>query len=413
MRLVLFLTAACLCLTSCGERERANPLDPLNESTHGSPPAFEVVALDGSVELRWSPLKLDGLVGYNAYRSRDPHGFLELMSGSPYPSGLGSIIDSLLSNGTTYFYKLVPVIESYGEGTASPLLPATPGPHFAVVADAMSGTVTEFSADLRASIWTAGGFYYPFAVTSEGRSLWVTDLYGSVICLAADGRELWSNTDFILPLAISVRPDGTSAIADFSNGTVTVLSSGGGVESVISQSLNTPASVSFGKNGEIWVADPGSGLVNKYSLDGNLLRTFDNCTAPRFLDVEEAAGACWVIDQATNEIIKLSIDAEELFRVSSFSRLSALGVDNKNGGCWVSDSSKEEIVKISDDGRVLLRAGKVGWVASIRVSPDDGSVWLADARGARILVLSPDGRIITFASLPSSPTSITLVGGPI
>jgi hypothetical protein len=409
--LAFCLTVASVFLTSCGERERANPLDPLNESTNGSPPGFEVVALDGRVELRWSPLRLEGLTGYNIYRRQGTNGMLQLLGTSPYPSGLGSAIDSLLLNGTTYYYKLVPLIETCGEGIPSPLLPATPGAHFAVAVDAMAGTVTKFSADLRASIWTAGGFYYPLAAGGDGHKVWVTDLYGGVICLAADSKVLWSNTQFILPLAVSVRSDGTSAVADSRKGTVTVLSPQGEVETTISEALSAPTSVSFGRDDEIWVADPGSGRVNKYSIDGNLLRSFTDCTEPRFLDAETTDGACWVVDVARNEVIKLSSDAQELLRVDSFLGPGALGADRRNGGCLVSDSATEEIVRISDGGQVVFRVGRVGRIASLYVSPDDGSVWLADEKGARILVMSAGGRIVSFAALPSSPTSITVVSG--
>jgi DNA-binding beta-propeller fold protein YncE len=390
--------------------ESSNPLDPRNESTNGSPPGFDVVALDTRTELRWSPLRLEDLTGYNVYRRQGGSGTFVLLGGSPYSSALGSTIDSLLSNGTTYYYRLVPVIKGYGEGTPSPLLPATPGPHFAVVADAMAGTVTKFSADMRASVWTAGGFYYPFAAASDGERLWLTDLYGGVICLEADGKILWSNPDFILPLAISLSADGTSAVADFNRGTVTVLSPQGEPQTIISQELSTPASVSFGRGGEIWVADPGSGIVNKYSTDGNLLCSFGGSAQPRFLDADTSDGTCWVVDAESKEVIKLSSDAEEIFRVDSFSKPGPLAVDNKNGGCWISDSAAEEIVRVSDNGELLFRIGKVGRVVSVHVSPDDGGVWLADAGGDRILVLSPGGSIVFFINLPSPPSSITVVG---
>jgi hypothetical protein len=410
LALGFFLTITSMFLTSCGHRERANPLDPLNESTNGSPPGFEVVALDGRVELRWSPLRLDGLTGYNIYRRLGTSGLFEPLSTSPYPSSLGSAIDSLLLNGTTYYYKLVPLIEGYGEGTSSPSLPATPGSHFAVAVDAFSGTVTKFSADLRSSIWTAGGFYYPFATASDGQKVWVTDLYGGTICLAGDGKMLWSNTGFILPLAVSVRPDGTSAVADPNKGTVTVLSPQGQVRVAISESLSAPTSVSFGGSNEIWVADPRAGRVNKYSTDGYLLWSFAGCTEPRFLDAESADGSCWVIDAGSNEVIKLSSAGQELLRVGSFSRPVTVAADESGGGCWVSDSATEEVVRISERGEIVFRTGRVGRVASIKVLPDDGSAWLADEKGERVLILSHSGKIISFAALQFAPTSITVVG---
>jgi len=407
--IIALLLTSLLLLGSCGERERSNPLDPLNPTTHGSPPGFRAVALDGSVELRCSALSLEGLQGYNLYRRTGETGAFELLSGSPFPSLLGSAIDTLLSNGITYYYRIVPVIRALGEGIASAPVAATPGPHFAVVAGSSSGTVTRLSADLRSSMWVDGGFYYPFSIAARGRRLWVTDLYEGVICLGADGTEIWRNDDFTLPVSVAVGPDSSSAVADFDAGTLTLLSPSGEIERVVSQALKTPASVSFGKDGSIWVADPGSSLVNKYSIDGTLLRSFSQCKEPRFLDARTDDGACWVIDQSTNEVIKLSPEAQEAFRISSLTGPGAIAADPRNGGCWVADLLKEEVVKISDYGRISTRIGKVGSAASIQVSGGDGTLWLADEKNSRIMVLSPGGEILLVASPTYSPTGITIL----
>jgi len=403
------LAVAPLFLISCGERERNNPLDPLNESTRGAPPGFRAVALDERVELRWTPVRFDDLIGYNVYRAQSESGAFVTLAGSPYSSMSGEITDSLVTNGTTYYYYLVPLVRSYGEAIPSPTVPATPGSDFAVATGPETGVVTKLSADLTAPIWTLGGFYYPFASATDGQKIWVTDLYGAVMCLSGDGEVLWTNDQFLLPVAVSVRHDGLAAVVDRQGGTLSVLSPEGGVQVSVSLPLTAPTSVSFSTDDAIWVADPGAGLVNKYSLDGHLLHSYEGCAQPSFLDGQTVDGSCWVIDAATNHVVKLSPEAVEVVRVTLLSKPVVLSPDVSGDGCWVSDSGTEEIVRLADDGRVLFRVGKVGRVLAIQVLSPEGSAWLADANGDRIFVLSPSGRIASFATIPFSPASLTVL----
>ncbi|UCF78797.1 MAG: hypothetical protein JSW03_00515 [Candidatus Eiseniibacteriota bacterium] len=408
---VLFLAVASLLVSSCGERERANPLDPLNPETGGSPPGFQTLALDGRVELRWSPLQLQGLTGYNAYRRERTErtgGLFQLLEGSPFSSGLGRTTDSSVTNGTTYEYKLVPLIQEHGEGTSSPVLAATPGPHFAVASDGWSGLVRKFSADMRASLWSVGGLYYPFSVASNGADVWVTDLYAGLFRLTGEGALLWGRVGFLLPVWVSVTAGGRSAVVDQVSAAVTVFSPDGATEATITEGLEGPTCASFGPQGELWVADPVAGSVRKYSSSGSLVGSFTSCLQPRFLDVEMGTGVCWVGDVETSELIRLSPEANELARVSSFSSVTALEVDEYSGGCWLGDGDREEIVHVSGEGEILFRAGRVGRIVHIYVAADDGSVWLADRKG-RLLALTKGGKIISSTTISGSPTSVTVL----
>jgi len=408
----LSLAFVCLLLVSCGERERSNPLDPLNPATGGAPPGFAAVALDGEVELRWSPLHLSGLTGFNIYRAerteREPR-LAELVEGSPFPAYSDGATDSSVMNGITYDYSLVPLIRDYGEGTPSQPVSATPGPHFAVATDGWAGVVRKFSADMRASVWTAGGLYYPFSVASDGKDLWVTDLYGGLLRLSGDGTFAWRATGFLLPVWVSVRPNGRSAVADPVLGTVTTLSPEGEVETTISEALQQPSCVTFGPQGELWVADPGAGCVNKYLASGVLLKSFTRCVGPGLLDVDTTDGACWVGDVVAAELVKLSADGDELARVASFSSVSAVEVDEYEGGCWVADAEREEITRVWSDGQIAFRLGRIGRIVHIHVTKDDGSVWLADEKGGRLLALTRGGKMLSSTTSVVKPTSLLVL----
>ncbi|MFH0778602.1 MAG: hypothetical protein V2A71_08230 [Candidatus Eisenbacteria bacterium] len=407
---VLGALAAVALIASCGERDRLNPLDPLNDATGGRPPSFNAVALDGRVELRWAPLRLKGLSGLNVYRGTRESGPFELLAGSPLDPGGATAVDSSVVNGTTYFYVLVPVIESAGERTPSLPVAATPGPHMAVVCDGWSGVVSKLSADLRTSIWTVGGFYLPFCVASSGTFVLVCDLYEGVMKLDSEGGLVWRAAEFTVPVWVSVHTDGTSAVADYAAGNVTILSPDGHVERVMSEALLTPRSVSFDSEGNVWVADPGAGRVNKYSREGLLVSTNTNLVRPSVLDVEMESGCCWVADGGTNSVVRLSPEAEEMSRITLFSSPRAVEAEQKGGGCWVAACGSKELVRLSAGAGVQWRVGKMGCPVWIHASPDDGSVWVADAELGRVLVLSGAGHLRFVTSQFVSPMSLTVPG---
>src|SRR5262245_20649826 len=112
MRLFVALLAL-LALAGCSNRERANPFDPKNPNTRGSPGGFTAIANDGFVELHWAPAAGTGLVGYHLYR-RSPADTFVALTGLLSPS-LTGYRDRGLLNGVTYTYRLTFVFADIGE----------------------------------------------------------------------------------------------------------------------------------------------------------------------------------------------------------------------------------------------------------------------------------------------------------
>ena len=61
--LVLFVASG-----GCETRDRSNPLDPYNNETGGLIDGFNALAGNRQVEIRWSRVKQNGLVGYRLLR---------------------------------------------------------------------------------------------------------------------------------------------------------------------------------------------------------------------------------------------------------------------------------------------------------------------------------------------------------
>jgi streptogramin lyase len=394
---------------SCGEKDRSNPLDPSNSVTHGSPPGFTAVALDGRVALRWDPLRLERLLGLNLYRREAGSQAFQLLQGSPLPAEAGATEDSGVTNGVTYEYRLIPLIQDYGEGVASPVRRATPGPEFAVVSDGCEGLLTKLSADMRAGVWTAGGFYYPVCVAAAGGRVWLADLYTGVYCLTEDGALLWQNSDSAFPARLAVSGDGLCAVVDAVAAGVTILSPDGVTRSVISDGLEKPSCVAFDAGGNLWLGDREGGSVRKYSPDGELLASFGGCAQPRFLDTDAVENAVWVGDSSTGELVKLDSQGTELLRLSLSGTMNAVEADRSAGGCWVADRENDAVARVARNGKVLFRIGKLGGPVALFAS-ESGKTWVLGASEPRITVLSAQGELESVRAFGQCPTSIVVLG---
>ena len=403
----LACVVCCGCL-SCGHKDRSNPLDPSNPDTHGSPPGFAAVALDGRVELRWEALSLEGLVGLNVYRREAGLGAFQLLDGSPLPAEAGAAVDSTVTNGITYEYLLSPLIEGYGEGVASPVQTATPGPDFAVVCDGCDGIVAKLSADMRSRVWTAGGFFYPLSIAATAGRVWLADPYTGVYCLTGEGGLLWKSTDSAVPAYVAVSTSGLCAVVDAFAPEVRVLSADGATVLTLSEGLQKPSSVAFDDDGNLWLADRAAGFVRKYSADGQLAASFTGCVEPGLVETDAQEAACWVGDTSTGDLVKLDSQAVEVLRLPFSGSMTAVEAD-RSGGCWVADKEEDVVARVSGDGRVLFRIGKLGGPAAV-FSAANGKTWVLGASESRVTVLSARGEILSAAAFGQCLTSLVVLG---
>jgi DNA-binding beta-propeller fold protein YncE len=361
------------------------------------------------VTLHWEPLRLGRLAGLNLYRREASSQAFQLLPGSPLPADAGAAEDSAVTNGVTYEYILLPLIQDYGEGVASPVQVATPGPDFAVVCDGCDGIVTELSADMRSRVWTTGGFFYPLCVAAEGGRVWLADPYTGVYCLTDDGGFVWKNSESPLPVFLAVSREGLCAVVDAGESAVRVLSAEGLTLLTISDGLQRPSCVAFDADGNLWLADREASSVSKYSPGGVRLASFAGCPEPRFLDVDADESSCWVGDASTGELVKLNSQAEEAVRIRFSTSMSAVEADRAGGGCWVADAGKDVVARVASDGRVLFMVGKLGGPVAL-FATEDGRAWVLGADEPRVTVLSASGGLELAIGFGQCPTSIVVIG---
>ena len=100
----------------CETRDRSNPLDPYNNETGGLIDGFNALAGNRQVEIRWSRVKQNGLLGYRLLRwlPGDTPAVLE----DHIASNLTGTVDTAVVNEESYVYQVVAHFQS-GDTLAS------------------------------------------------------------------------------------------------------------------------------------------------------------------------------------------------------------------------------------------------------------------------------------------------------
>jgi len=395
----LLLLAALL--SSCAERERSNPLDPLNPHTHGLLPGFRAVAQDGMVELRWDPLTdLTDIDEVSIYRRQEDESGFYLLARLVFSPRDRGYLDSTAANGVTYYYHLGLNLRGGSElPSVSREVPATPGRQRCWALAAGTGELMLLSPDGREVRKRVGGFAYPWAIRIDtGRArVWMADAdAGNVFALDADGEEIARFGGFWMPVALALRTDGTCLVVDAireevyildceSRTRVLLISTGlshpsdmnvNPADGTVWISEQDPARVSlwkpegaflkalasggsprrivFSRDGTAWVSDPQLNLVRHFDAQGKALRSVPVPGAPFDLAFEERRKLIWVTRMSDGRVSALSPEGEEVVGIAGFEVPLAVFLNESRvsyeNACWVSDAATGRIYRFDLDG---------------------------------------------------------------
>ena len=111
-------------LCSCSDRVRNNPFDPANPRTGGAPESIKLSSYRDRVDLSWNPIAVDGILGYQIYRSV---GWDSLKSYLTVNHPNNSIIDQNISYDSLYSYAIQGFTDE-DVGTQSNPVALIPGP---------------------------------------------------------------------------------------------------------------------------------------------------------------------------------------------------------------------------------------------------------------------------------------------
>jgi hypothetical protein len=379
----------------CSDRERLNPLDPLNPKTHGKPGGLFAISMRDTVVLGWQALGLRNLSGYRIYRrTTDNLNF--------------SLIDSVggeaqrfrefgLSLGRHYIYRIT-AYSGATESSPSDTVGITPGPAFTWIADGAAGIVAKLTHDGVHEIFRSRSFFQPLRVQANPKTgqLWVIN-----------GRELrrleasgsLSTIRLIMQNPVDLAVDSTENsvwVADKSIGVFKF--DADGVElahvplpGVVSIAFDFPTSELWaldGRQKRLWRIDrAGSNRV-----DGNV-----KLLNPRSILIHRARGEAWIAD--STRILRISAGGQvDSTRGHTFSYARKVALNQNTGECWAIDWSpsfaQSKVVKFSSDGSRLFVLEGFSSPSALSVNVFDGSCFVTEPQLSRLTHVSATGQII-------------------
>jgi len=221
------------------------------------------------------------------------------------------------------------------------------------------GSVTHLSStgqNLSGGGYTAGGIYYPIAVSAtSGGQVWVADYAGSAATLFnGDGTAISGSSGFAaaaLPFTSAVAVDSSQNGWFAFQGGVARVTPANDVASFAC--CNEPAGIAIDSSGQVWVADYGASAVVKLSPAGAILGQTANTggiDSPGGIAVD-GNGNVWVANYRGASLSELAGSTTELLSPDSGYGLDAslhepFGVAiDASGNFWTSNSGSSTLTE--------------------------------------------------------------------
>ncbi len=188
--------------------------------------------------------------------------------------------------------------------------------------------------------------------------------------------------------------NGDVWVADQGSGRVVIYQAGGGV-TVTVPGFNQPVSVAVdpaAANASGWVCDVGRGRVYHLRRDGQLdARSLGPLNRPVDAAVDPSNGFVWVCEFNGDRVVYFDDVAQPVWSVT-VPGPSRVAVDSTTREGWVTSFDNGTVTRISPDGSVL---GTIpGFIAPLGVAVDTrrGLIWIADPYAGRVTALDRNGQ---------------------
>lgn len=418
----------------CTERDRSNPLDPAHLEDGGALAGFNALAGDGQVELRWTRLTQEGVLGYRLQRWR-PGGPPSYV-GSLYPVQLAGTVDSSAVNGQSYLYRLIAYLAS-GDSVTSPVDTATAGARKVVV---LSGTLpgilglTPDGRDLLYAIQSDDAYEDIEADDARG-VLWLSlSILDRVDRLTWTGAFAGPSISIANPSDVSIYPltgsgwvSSPSSPPSASGRVVSYRSILTNVEGSSIPVPERPRVVEIGPVDEVvWIGTeqgtvfryalgtsgtpPGHALLGEWPVGGEVRAiALDETTARAFVATSSApngtADSLRIIDTADSSVATVAM---------SLVNVADLAFDPASRQLWISERGAPRaglgrLSRATDIGAILQ-----SWAPLEPFGIDldrEGTCWIADLRSQRVLAIASTGDILVWSTRMEAPYQVR-VGEP-
>lgn len=390
----------------CTTRDRLNPLDPANTTTHGTIPGFVAIAANGLVELRWNRLIQPDVESYVVDRWRpgeSPHPLPGAVL-SPVYSGT---VDYDVQNDSTYLYRLVARF-TYGDSALSPPDSATPGNRSISILSAELPGVVVLSPDARVVIASipAENAFEDFDIDRSRGVVWLSDPISGVVFRHGLNGEV---------AGIALHVQGVTDVSVSSlRGIGWVASPELQVVEAFGPALDDPLphlvvpGVGHARVVEAGTVDPtvwvgnDEGLVYRVNpTDGSPLESWSLGAPIRAIAPDQAARSAWVVTSrgGVNDLYYLAPgDTTVVAKRTGLDNVADIEVEPLSRTAWITErgtprKSTGRISRVDAAGTtVASRAGLEPY--GIAVEPGSDRVWVTDLASNRVLELDASAALI-------------------
>lgn len=325
--------------SGCADRDRINPVDPVNPDTMGRPTGVSVISIQDTVKLSWDIIELKDLIGYQIYRKTSLESdFTPVIL---VPATVSSYSDTSVEFDVEYSYQVSAVGSTY-ESLPSHTVTITPGPTFNWVSDNANGQLVKLTHDAQHELLRTVRFQNILDIETNPITgdVWVID---RISLLFAELKRVSPEGNLRLPILQFTSP------------------------------LDAALEI---RTGALWIADSTDNIVIKLDSAGTQLFTIAELLNPIAVSVDQRTGDCWVADNHANRIFKIKSDGTEILASPvNLNAVQSISVNSSNGDVWVADSTR--IVKIDENGNLNLEPNqRFDFAFKIDVNGKTGEFWV-------------------------------------
>lgn len=386
----------------CALRDRSNPLDPRNRSTHGMLTGFNALAGDQAVVLRWTAVVQEGLLGYRIDRWMPGATPQPLPNGSYSPFAT-SAEDLSVSNDSTYVYRLVARFAS-GDSAASPPDTVTPGTRRLMVLVSSLPGVVGLSPDVRDILYAdlASEPYDDLELDSTRGVFWLSQ-YDRGLITSRRFETISTGIEFEVAHPTDIAVTTARGFVWAAQPELHRVSRLGTIDTVRAITGVGPARAvaTNNANATLWIGSDDGRLFHASAATAETLQSwvFDGRVNP--VGVDEGADAAWIAVRSSERF--------DLYRVlagnpdpalirSGLLNVTDIEVEPVTHSAWVCErgaplAGSGRITRFGASGEVLaVVTGLEPYALSIE--PGSASCWVTDIKSDRLLEVSPSGAIL-------------------
>ena len=408
-KIILEILIVFLCINSCTERDRSNPLDP---KANVKPDVnLTILSFNDRIELKWNSTNLTDFKGYNIYRQDHTDSSFIIVAGEILPDPI-IFIDYNIIYKTTYTYYLTIQGEEY-ESSPSNKVSITPGPGFNWIVDNWGYQIikTTYDAKYKMEYYFTDWRPEDIAIDAENNIALITQPTGRRIDIiktqTASRDTLFTSEDRYFidnPYLVEFEPKNKMFWISDSAGTIYRISSSDYSIHLTQSDIIKPDEIFIQLNNDIiYIIDDKSNNIYQFDLNGNQINKISQIGNHVFINpkkfvIDSVDNQFWLVEELDDKDYLYTgfINNSQISLVDSFDHVFEIHLAPVDQSLWISvyENGKSLIMQLSKAGNRQLELTGFYNPYHVTHNPYDGSLIVTDSGNRRVIHYTEDFEIL-------------------